>query len=67
MLKVWLAYLDARNLLPANFPKKLVVELTDIIISHNYFKFGDTDWIQEMGTAMGTPMACVYASISLCD
>ena len=39
------------------------MELTEIIISQNYFWFVESGWLQTNGTAMGTPMACVYFSI----
>ena len=32
-------------------------------MTKNVFKFGDTWWQQSVGTAMGTPCACAYATI----
>ena len=32
-------------------------------MTHNIFQFGDTFWAQQIGTAMGTPVACIYATI----
>ena len=29
----------------------------------NVFKFGETWWLQNTGTAMGTPCVCAYATI----
>ena len=41
----------------------LVCKLTDLVMRNNVFKFGDTWWYQKIGTAMGTPCACIYATI----
>ena len=41
----------------------IVMDLLTLILSHSIFKFGDTWWVQEKGTAMGTPCACVYATL----
>ena len=32
-------------------------------MSNNYFQFGDTYWKQTSGVAMGTPTACMLATI----
>jgi hypothetical protein len=33
-------------------------------MNNNIFTFGDSYWIQLSGTAMGTPVACAYATVS---
>ena len=38
-------------------------ELISLVMNNNVFQFGDSYWLQEIGTAMGTPCACIYATI----
>ena len=42
---------------------EIVMNLLTLILSHSIFGFGDTWWVQEKDTAMGTPCACVYATL----
>jgi hypothetical protein len=50
--------------LPNSYPKELVLNTLESIMNNNIFMFGDTFWLQTSGTAMGTPVACSYATIS---
>jgi hypothetical protein len=40
-----------------------VVQLTELVLKNNYVQFGDRMWKQLQGTAMGTPLAVVFANI----
>jgi hypothetical protein len=50
--------------LPENFPTELFLEVLKIVMENNIFCFADSHWLQLSGTAMGTPAACAYATIS---
>ena len=41
----------------------LTMQLLTLVMHNNIFKFGDTWWLQLIGTAMGTPCACIYATM----
>jgi hypothetical protein len=49
--------------LPTDFNLDLIQEALTIVMTQNVFQFDDTFWIQECGTAMGTSVACMYATI----
>jgi hypothetical protein len=44
-------------------PINATIEALEIIMCNNFFTFGDTTWIHNDGTAMGTPPAPSYATI----
>ena len=50
--------------IPPDFPRTLFMTVLGIIMKHNLFQFDDTFWLQKDGTAMGTPTACLYATIA---
>jgi len=47
-----------------NFPVSLFLQILEIVMRNNIFSFSNTYWIQLSGTAMGTPAACSYATIT---
>jgi hypothetical protein len=47
----------------ASFPFALVMELLRIVMKNNVFQFDDCWFHQQNGTAMGTSVACIYATI----
>jgi len=54
---------NAANI-PPNFPVTLFLNILEMIMKNNIFSFSDTFWLQLSGTAMGTPAACAYATIT---
>ena len=54
---------NANNISP-DFPSDLFLQILTLIMNNNIFSFTDTYWLQLSGTAMGTPVACAYATIS---
>ncbi|KAL7541267.1 hypothetical protein ACHAXR_010762, partial [Thalassiosira sp. AJA248-18] len=49
--------------LPENYPTKLILMAMYIIMNNNIFEFGPATLEQLCGTAMGTPSACMYATV----
>ena len=49
--------------LPARYPTQMVLKATRLVMFNNVFQFDDTYWLQLTGTAMGTSLACIYATI----
>ena len=61
VIEAWLA-LHAHEL-PVGFPTPMVLKALKLVMFNNVFQFDDTYWLQKTGTAMGTNLACVYATI----
>ena len=41
----------------------MVLRATELVMFNNVFQFDDTYWLQLTGTAMGTSLACIYATM----
>ena len=61
VIKEWLHLHE--NDLPFDFPKTTILIALELVMRNNIFEFGDTYWRQNIGTAMGTPCACIIAII----
>ena len=48
----------------SSFPCDLFLEVLRLVMQNNIFSFADTYWLQLSGTAMGTPVACAYATVT---
>ena len=46
-----------------NIPTNYIIKLLNLVMKNNIFQFGNTWWKQNTGTAMGTPCACIYATL----
>lgn len=60
-LKLWFE-LHAHEL-PHKFPVNMVLKAVELVMRNNIFQFDNTYWLQLTGTAMGTSLACMYATI----
>ena len=52
-----------KNRLPDNQLTDVIIQSTEFILKHNYFNFGNEQFLQLKDTAMGTKMAPQYANI----
>jgi len=50
--------------IPSSFPTNLFLAVLEMVMNNNIFSFSNTFWHQLPGTAMGTPAACAYATIT---
>jgi len=58
-------FLDTnKEKLSPDFPSYLFLEVLEAVMQNNMFSFGDTFWLQLTGTAMGTPVACAYDTVT---
>jgi hypothetical protein len=54
---------NSTNISPT-FPTHLFVQVMEVVMRNNIFAYQDTYWLQTSGTAMGTPVACAYATVT---
>jgi hypothetical protein len=62
-LRAWFDLQKTKGKLPKDNPIDLVVQGTRLVMTNNVFDFDDESFQQVNGTAMGTSMACMYATI----
>jgi hypothetical protein len=53
-----------QHLIPSSFPSEFFLRVLEIVMDNNIFTFGNTFWLQNNGTAMGTPAAPLYSILS---
>ena len=53
------------ELLPSRFNEQFIIDSIDIILNNNSFKFDDKNYLQTLGTAMGTKVAPIYATLTM--
>jgi hypothetical protein len=53
--------------IPKDFPTEFFLETLHLVMQNNVFSFANTFWLQLTGTAMGTPAACAYATLTFGD
>jgi hypothetical protein len=66
-VKAWLKRHRRDESFPADLSGDDVIDrlcdLLELVMTNNVFELDDTTWLQIAGTAMGTSVACVYATI----
>ena len=63
VLRWFLEELDAEGNLPPDYDIDMLLDAARIVMTWNIFEFGDCCFRQLIGTAMGTPVACIWATI----
>ena len=63
MIGRWLDKLRRDGLLPRDFPLAAVKEAMALVMQNNVLEWGDLDFLQLIGTAMGTSAAVMWATI----
>jgi hypothetical protein len=55
---------DNKTRIPQDFPTEIFLKILNLVMQNNIFSFANTFWLQLTGTAMGTPAACAYATLT---
>jgi len=55
---------DNKTRIPQDFPTEVFLNILNLVMQNNIFSFANTFWLQLTGTAMGTPAACAYATLT---
>ena len=63
VISLFMDELDAAGNLPECFPIEATKFAMSVIMTTNIFEFGDLRFLQLVGTAMGTPAACAWATL----
>ena len=63
VLRLFLEELEREGKLPPDFNIEMIMQAATLIMRWNIFEFGDTFFKQLLGTAMGTPVAVIWAMI----
>lgn len=63
IIKKWIVSLKLERKIEEDFPTEFIMDLLTLVMTENVFQFGNTYWIQLVGTAMGTPIAVTYANL----
>jgi hypothetical protein len=58
----WLIDFDSE--LPEKIPSAIFIKALEMVMTRNTFQFDDTYWQQFVGTVMGPPCACMYATVA---
>ena len=62
-IQKWFDLQKTRGKLPKGYPTEFVLKGITLVMESNFFKFDDLLFVQTNGTAMGTSVACMYATI----
>jgi hypothetical protein len=63
VLRLFLEELEREGKLPTDFDIDMIMQAATLIMKWNLFEFGNTFFKQLLGTAMGTPVAVIWAMI----